>query len=89
MALLNQSRNDDGWRQVRAGVSLIACSRLARFDAKRLVFRASEEHEFEFVSGHREVHKEFGRLNAGSRSALEESISQGNVLDDVERALTR
>ncbi len=59
---LNRSRNEDGWRQIRAGVSLIVWSRLARFDETRLAFVASEEHEFESSSGHPEVHKEFGRL---------------------------
>ena len=55
------SQREDGWRQVRAGVSLIVWSRLAHFDATKLQFHAAEEHEFE-PSGHEAVHKEFGRL---------------------------
>jgi hypothetical protein len=63
MNRFDHAREEDGWRQVRAAVSLIAWSRLARFDAQQLVFHAAEEHAFEFgLEGHPGVHHEFGRL---------------------------
>lgn len=40
----------------------MAWSRLARFDFAQLAFLAANENDFESDSGHRVVHKEFGRL---------------------------
>jgi len=53
---------DEGWRQVRAGVALIVWSKLASWDAQKLILVATKEAEFESVSGHQKVQGEFGRL---------------------------
>ena len=53
---------DEGWRQIRAGVALITWSRLASWDGEKCALVAANKHDFESVSGHRAVHKEFGRL---------------------------
>jgi hypothetical protein len=53
---------EEGWQQVRAGVTLIDWSRLASWCEQGLALVATEEAEFESPAGHREVHRELGRL---------------------------
>jgi hypothetical protein len=53
---------DEGWLQIRAGVSLIVWSGLARFDAENLKFKPVDVRDFESDAGHCKVHREFGRL---------------------------
>ena len=53
---------EEGWQQIRAGVALIIWSRLASWDARRLVLIPVGENAFESAAGHRTVHEEFGRL---------------------------
>jgi hypothetical protein len=53
----------EGWRQVRAGVSLIVWSRLAVFDKNSGLLRAADETDFESgEEGHRALGAEYGRL---------------------------
>ena len=59
---MDQASLDDGWRQIRAGVSLVAWSKLATFDSSSLAFIAADGAKFESAGGHPKVHKEFGRL---------------------------
>ena len=60
---MQRATTEDGWRQVRAGASLINWSRLAVFDSKSASFCAADEGNFEFEGeGHRAVSKEYGRL---------------------------
>jgi len=55
--------SNTGWEQIRAGVKLMVWSKLAKWDIDNLRFVAADEDEFEeSASGHKEVHREFGRL---------------------------
>ncbi len=51
---------EDAWRQIQAGASLVAWSRLARWDARTLRFAPAEQDAFE--SDHAGVHRSYGRL---------------------------
>lgn len=51
---------EDGWQQIRAGTSLVAWSRLARWDAQALCFAPARQQDFE--SDHAGVHATYGRL---------------------------
>jgi hypothetical protein len=51
---------EEGWRQIHAGASLVAWSRLARWDPNTLCFAPSEQAAFE--SDHTGVHNSYGRL---------------------------
>ena len=53
---------DEGWHQVRAGVTLIVWSRLALWDEQNLALVAVDENKFESTAGHKEIHNELGRL---------------------------
>jgi hypothetical protein len=57
--------SDGGWKQIRAGLSLITWSKLASWDSPALRLCVANEDEFEGPDGeknHRAVHDEFGRL---------------------------
>jgi len=54
---------NEGWTQIRAGVSLIIWSKLAKWDTQKLEFVPTNKDEFEkTANGWRQVHNEFGRL---------------------------
>lgn len=52
--------DDNGWEQIRAGVSLIQWSRLATWERSKCVLRASSEARFESLVIRR--HRQFGRV---------------------------
>ena len=91
MTELEPPQRKEGWRQIRAGVSLIAWSRLARFDGAALAFRATDEQEFEHSrKGHRGVHKEFGRLICWIGFSVGQSISRrGRAFSKAETSAKR
>jgi hypothetical protein len=57
--------SEDGWDQIRAGLSLITWSKLAYWNSPALRLRVANENEFEGAQGkesHKAVHDKFGRL---------------------------
>ncbi len=59
---MNDSSPDEGWRQIRAGVALVNWSKLVHWDRQTLSFTSVQEDAFESATGHRRVHRKYGRL---------------------------
>ncbi|HEY6330764.1 MAG TPA: hypothetical protein VI756_15635 [Blastocatellia bacterium] len=53
---------EEGWRQIEAGLALVTWSNLAVWNARGLCLLATSEGKFESPAGHNLVHKQFGRL---------------------------
>jgi hypothetical protein len=58
--MINEHAAEKGWKQIRAGLALIAWSKLSSWDAQNLRLIAEKRDDFESV--HRSIHAEFGRL---------------------------
>jgi len=73
--------SDEGWQQVRSGLTLIVWSKLASWDPQNLTLVAANEANFESSTGHKEIHRTFGRLICWiAFSVGAEYLSRGAVM---------
>ncbi len=54
--------SDLGWQNLRAGISLVNWSKLAKWDADTLKLIANEDKSLATYEGFKDVHNEYGRL---------------------------